>query len=288
MIAILIIIIIVLGVILYRNNMEIKKFKKIEAQSKSHMTSTNSNIEVNAHDTESSNSVESESLDATQNNSVENNQKPLVDDKRNIKLVFALLFVLFVIILVQVFNNGFGTQSSSSSNGSSSSSSSSSGSTSSSTSSVPPVTKNEHGIVTHMNTPMNKPVDFSYVTTSKIDGSTSSTVDVTMSLTSAEKTMEGYSDYDEPSEGKEFLKVTLHIKNNGTQDFKLTTYDYPLVVNGTLIDADSGTYSADNPSSIVAGGEADYKLLYEIPVGATGMQVRYNALGDPLGSFVVQ
>jgi TM2 domain-containing membrane protein YozV len=152
----------------------------------------------------------------------------------------------------------------------------------------PSVTTNDEGIVTHMKTPMNTVVNFSYITTSRMDQSTTGEVDVDMSMTSAETTYTGFSTYDEPSEGKEYLKVVLHIKNNSTDDFDLTTFDYPLVVNGTLIDTDTATYGADNPESIISGGESDYLLLYEIPLGATGMEVRYNALGDPLGSFVVE
>lgn len=86
-------------------------------------------------------------------------------------------------------------------------------------------------------------------------------------------------EYDKPKKGKEFLIVTVTLKNNGEDEFDYNPYNFSVQdSNGTVTDITFTTVDSDTSmesGSLVSGGKVSGTLAFEVPKKDKKLMLRY-------------
>lgn len=86
------------------------------------------------------------------------------------------------------------------------------------------------------------------------------------------------SEFDKPEDGKEFLIVTINIKNNSDDKVSYNAYDWKLTnSNGQENDEAFTTVNSNalNNGDLAVGGTVTGTIAYEIPKGDSGLKLSY-------------
>ncbi len=86
------------------------------------------------------------------------------------------------------------------------------------------------------------------------------------------------SEFDKPEEGKEFLIITVNIKNNSDQKVSYNAYDWKLTNSNGQENTEAFTTNnsnALNSGDLAKGGTVTGTLAYEIPEGDSGLKFSY-------------
>lgn len=85
--------------------------------------------------------------------------------------------------------------------------------------------------------------------------------------------------YDKPKKGKEFLIVTVTLKNNGEDEFDYNPYNFSVQdSNGSVTDITFTTVDSDTSleaGSLVSGGKVSGTLAFEVPKNDKKTVLRY-------------
>lgn len=97
------------------------------------------------------------------------------------------------------------------------------------------------------------------------------------------------STYDKPEDGKEFMIITITIKNNSSKKVDYNTYDWKLTNSNGQENSETFTTVNDNAlssGSLASGGTVTGTLAYEIPQGDTGLKFsHYDTIIDDEPAF---
>ena len=109
-------------------------------------------------------------------------------------------------------------------------------------------------------------------------GQTVTYKDVEYSIIKVEKT-QGTNEYCKPSSGKEYVKVTVRIKNNSNKKISYNGLDWQMV-NANGVEDAWGTYTCDDDNDfssgdLDAGGTYEGVLIWEQNIGDDNLRLRY-------------
>lgn len=86
--------------------------------------------------------------------------------------------------------------------------------------------------------------------------------------------------FSKPKDGKEFVKVTVEIKNKSKSDISYNTFDFKIKnSDGALQDAEAETYSlSDSLSSgqLSENGKIKGSMVFEVPKGDKNLSLKYS------------
>ena len=114
--------------------------------------------------------------------------------------------------------------------------------------------------------------------------------DVNYSIIKVEKT-KGSNEYCEPSEGKEYVKVTVRIENNSDETISYNGLDWQMI-NANGVEDAWGSYTCDDDETLSSGdlekgGHIEGVLVWEQNIGDDNLRLRYydNVLFDEEYTF---
>ena len=114
--------------------------------------------------------------------------------------------------------------------------------------------------------------------------------DVKYSIVKVEKT-QGSNEYCKPSNGKEYVKVTLRIENNSDEKISYNTLDWQMV-NANGVEDSIGSFTCDDDDTLSSGdldkgGVVEGVLVWEQKIGDDNLRLRYysNVLFDDEYTF---
>jgi Domain of unknown function (DUF4352) len=85
--------------------------------------------------------------------------------------------------------------------------------------------------------------------------------------------------FTKPKSGKQFIKVSLELKNNSSNIISFNPFDYKVEdTNGLQLGPDSSSYSLDDKldsGNLAQNGKVSGSLIFEIPVGDKGVKLIY-------------
>ena len=127
-------------------------------------------------------------------------------------------------------------------------------------------------------------------TSDKKESKTSFNTDETVTYKDVEFKIENIersngSEYDSPEEGKEFLIITINIKNNSDKKVSYNSLDWKLTNSNGQENSETFTITNDNAlnsGDLASGGTVTGTLAYEVPQGDSDMKLSYygNILDD--------
>ncbi len=114
--------------------------------------------------------------------------------------------------------------------------------------------------------------------------------DVEYSIVKVEKT-KGTNEFCFPNDGKEYVKVTVRMKNNSEEKVDFNGLDWQMI-NANGVEDPWGTYTCDDDESFSSGelepgGTYEGVLIWEQTIGDTNLRLRYynNVLFDDEYTF---
>lgn len=101
-----------------------------------------------------------------------------------------------------------------------------------------------------------------------------------VTVTKVERNYNTGNSYIEPSEGKEFVKVTVSIKNVSDSNIEVSPFDFKIQSSdGALKEITFSTYSLEDEfesAELIPGGIRIGALLFEVPKNDANLKLVYN------------
>lgn len=108
-------------------------------------------------------------------------------------------------------------------------------------------------------------------------GETAKYKDVEMTVIKVDKS--NGTEYDKPKDGKEFVIVTVKIKNNSSKNLAYNPFYFKMKNSkGQIEDGTFSTVNKDtalNSGDLASGGEVEGTVIFEEPVGDNGLILQY-------------
>ena len=104
--------------------------------------------------------------------------------------------------------------------------------------------------------------------------------DKEVTVTNVDRNYSTGNEFSKPKDGKEFVKVTVEIKNKSKSDISYNTFDFKIKnSDGALQDAEAETYSlSDSLSSgqLSENGKIKGSMVFEVPKGDKNLSLKYS------------
>ena len=85
--------------------------------------------------------------------------------------------------------------------------------------------------------------------------------------------------FSKPKDGKEFVKVTVEIKNKSKNDISYGTYDFKIKTDNGVLESTSWSASLDDSLSLgdlAENGKIKGSMVFEVPKGDKNLSLRYS------------
>lgn len=112
-------------------------------------------------------------------------------------------------------------------------------------------------------------------------GDTASFDDKSITVTDVKRNYSTGNQFLKPEAGKEFVIVTVQIKNNSQDTLSYNTFDFKMQDSNGVQQSEAFTALTQgklNSGSLAPGGKISGKLAYEVPKGDNGLKLLYESL----------
>lgn len=113
-------------------------------------------------------------------------------------------------------------------------------------------------------------------------GETATFDDRSITVTKVERDFQTGNQFSTPETGKEFVLITVEIRNDGKSTFDFNTFEFKLQDSNGVQQSEDFTAISEgrlSSGSLAPGGKITGNMAFQVPAGDSGLKLLYESLG---------